>query len=380
MSHALSVGRSDVFWRRVPALGLASLAVVAVALPFVLESYRVLQFTIAISFAIAVLGLNIVTGYSGQISLAQGAFFGIGAYTAAVLITQHGWHYLAAIPAAGLLAFVVGVLFGIPALRIRGLNLAIVTIALAVSLRPFLEKWEGLTGGKNGIIFETPTAPGWTRLDDRAYLYFLSLLIATGLFVAARGLLRGRIGRAMITMRDNETVAETMGIDAARLKVLSFGFAALYAGIAGALFALVSGVVTSDSFPLLLSAAFLAAVVIGGVATVTGAIYGALFVEFMPDYASRVDPGLSPVIYGVALILFMLLMPSGVVGAGSAALTRMRGARMFGGTRLPSDHRTAEDSGSLSVPVREDEEAPHPPDLSSKGGGVQAVHLPLKEG
>lgn len=380
MSHALSVGRSDLFWRRVPALGLASLAVVAVALPFVLESYRVLQFTIAITFAIAVLGLNIVTGYSGQISLAQGAFFGIGAYTAAVLITQHGWHYLAAIPAAGLLAFVVGVLFGIPALRIRGLNLAIVTIALAVSLRPFLEKWEGLTGGKNGIIFETPTAPGWTRLDDRAYLYFLSLLIAAGLFVAARGLLRGRIGRAMITMRDNETVAETMGIDAARLKVLSFGFAALYAGIAGALFALVSGVVTSDSFPLLLSAAFLAAVVIGGVATVTGAIYGALFVEFMPDYASRVNPGLSPVIYGVALILFMLLMPSGVVGAGSAALTRMRRARMFGRTRLPSDHRTAEDSGSLSGPMREDEEAPHPPDSSSKGGGVQAVHLPLKEG
>ncbi len=375
-----------MFWRMLPALALASLALVAVALPFMLESYRVLQFTIAISYAIAVLGLNIVTGYSGQISLAQGAFFGIGAYTTAVLITQHGWHYLEAIPASAALTFVFGVLFGIPALRIRGLNLAIVTVALAVSLRPFLEKWEGLTGGKNGIIFDSPTAPDWTRLDDRTYLYFLSLVIAVALFVGARGLLRGRIGRAMITMRDNETVAETMGIDAARLKILSFGFAALYAGIAGSLFALVSGVVTSDSFPLLLSVAFLAAVVVGGVATVTGAIFGALFVEFMPDYASRVNPGLSPVIYGVALILCMLLMPAGVVGTGSAALRRLRVGRRSSGSSGAARHAAGDDR-RVQPPARagsespDDDKVPPPTQTGFTGGSaVKAVPLPLKEG
>jgi branched-chain amino acid transport system permease protein len=321
--------------------------VIACLLPFVLESYRVLQLTVAITYAIAALGLNIVTGYSGQISLAQGAFFGIGAYTSAVLIARHAWNYALTLPVAAGLAFAVGVLFGLPALRIRGLNLAIVTLALAVTLRPFLEKFSGLTGGKDGIIFVPPTAPGWTSLDDRKFLYFFSLAVAVLLFGAARGLMRGRIGRAMVTLRDNEIVAETMGIDAARVKILAFGFAAMYAGVAGALYAMLSGAVTSDSFPLLLSVALLAAIVIGGVGTVTGAIYGALFIEFMPDEASRVNPGLSPVIYGVSLILFTLLMPAGVVGLAGSAFRRVQSTnrRDGGGRHGPASRTTVRRSG-----------------------------------
>ncbi|MGZ5402905.1 MAG: branched-chain amino acid ABC transporter permease, partial [Aeromicrobium sp.] len=140
----------------------------------------------------------------------------------------------------------------------------------------------------------------------------------------AKGIVRGRIGRAMLTVRDNELVAETMGIRSSWLKVLAFGFAALYAGVGGGLFALILGVVTSDSFPLLLSVGFLAAVVVGGEATVVGAVFGALFVQFVPYYASDINPGLAPVIYGLSLIVFMLLTSGGVMGAGLWLFDRLR--------------------------------------------------------
>ena len=322
MTHLLVARLSAA--RILPIAGLVLLGALAVWLPFRVESFRLLQLSFVIAFAITTLGLNLVTGYTGQISLAQGAFFGIGAYTVAVLVASHGWPYLAALPAAGALACVVGLLFGLPALRIRGMSLALVTVALSVNLRPLLEKFASLTGGKNGVIVPKPTAPAWTHLDNRKYIYFLALAIAVLMFAAAKGIVRGRTGRAMLTIRDNELVAETMGIRSSLIKMASFGVAALYAGIGGGLYALMVGVVTSDSFPLLLSVGFLAAVVVGGEATVMGAVFGALFVQFVPYYASDINPGLAPVIYGVSIITFMLLMRGGVMGAGRRVMSVLR--------------------------------------------------------
>ncbi len=333
--------------RALPTAGLVLLGMLSIWLPFGVESFRLLQLSFVIAYAITALGLNLLTGYTGQISLAQGAFFGIGAYTVAVLVANHSWPYLAALPAAGGLAFGVGLLFGLPALRIRGLSLALVTVALSVNLRPLLEKFESLTGGKNGIIVPKPIAPAWTHLDNRKYVYFLALAIAVVMFAAAKSIVGGRTGRAMLTIRDNELVADTMGIRSSVVKTVSFGVAAFYAGIGGGLYALMVGVVTSDSFPLLLSVGFLAAVVVGGEATVVGAVFGALFVQFVPYYASDINPGLAPVIYGLSIIVFMLLTSGGVMGAGRWVMNRVRArerqrARQGAPPRTPTNVRRVE--------------------------------------
>lgn len=325
--------------RLLPVVGVGLLGALAVLAPFHLAPFRLLQLSFVVGYAIAVLGLNLVTGYTGQISLAQGAFFGIGAYTVAILVANHGWPYLLALPVAALLSFVIGVLFGLPALRIRGLSLGLVTVALAVSLRPLLEKFSNITGGKTGVFVPKPKAPAWTHLDDRRYLYFLALAIAVGLFAAAKGIVSGRMGRAMIATRDTELVAEAMGIRTAAVKTLAFGMAAFYAGAGGGLYALMVGVVTSDSFPLLLSVGFLAAVVVGGEATVVGAVFGALFIEFMPYYASSINPGLAPMIYGASLITFMLLTSGGVMSAGHWGMEQLRSR----------ERARARRNGSLSI-------------------------------
>jgi branched-chain amino acid transport system permease protein len=297
-------------------------AVVAVGIPFMFGSFRVGQFTLALAFAVAVLGLNLLVGYSGQISLGHGAFFALGAYVSAILIAKEGFPHLLTIPIAAAICFAAGLLLGLPALRLRGLYLALVTLAVAIAVPQLIKRFEGLTEGTQGINVVRPSTPGWVPLADDQFLYFLTLLLALPMFVLAANLVRGRVGRALIAIRENEIAAKAMGVNLATFKAGTFAVAAMYAGFGGALYTFSIGFVAPESFTLTLSFAFLAAIVVGGLATITGAIFGALFIEFVPVYASDVNEALAGVIYGAVLIAFMYALRDGIVGLGKRLLRR----------------------------------------------------------
>jgi len=300
--------------KRIRMAGWGLVIVLAVLLPFFFGSYRVGQFTQAMALAIAVLGLNLLVGYSGQISLGHGAFFALGAYVSAISILDLGVPYLLTLPLAGLVAGVVGFLIGIPALRLRGLYLALLTLGLAIATPQIIKRAEGLTGGTQGLSVDKVTAPAWSGLADDQWLYFVTLAVTAAMFVLAAFLVRGRVGRALVAIRDNEIAARTMGVDLARYKTGAFAVSSAYAGLGGALFTLPIGFLAPESFPLALSFAFLAAIVVGGLATIAGALFGALFIEFVPVYAADIDEALAGVIYGGVLILFMYVAPGGVMG------------------------------------------------------------------
>jgi branched-chain amino acid transport system permease protein len=294
--------------------GLAALLAVAVAIPFFFGPYRVSQFTLVIIYAIAVLGLNLLVGYSGQISLGHGAFFCLGAYTGAILLDKTSIPHLLTVPAAGLVCFAAGFALGLPALRLRGLYLALVTLAIAIATPVLIKKFDGLTGGSQGLTVDQPKPASWSGLADDQNLYFISLIVALPLFWFASGLVRRGTGRALIAMRDDETSARTMGVNLATFKTRAFGLSAAYAGIAGALFTFANGFVAPESFTLTVSFAFLAAIVVGGLATVAGAVFGALFIVFVPVWSSDVDEALSGVIYGATLIACMYVFRGGIMG------------------------------------------------------------------
>jgi branched-chain amino acid transport system permease protein len=300
--------------KRIRMAGWGLVIVLAVLLPFFFGSYRVGQFTQAMALACAVLGLNLLVGYSGQISLGHGAFFALGAYASAITINDLGVPYLLTLPLAGIVCGIAGFLLGLPALRLRGLYLALVTLGLAIATPQIIKRAEGLTGGTQGLSVEKVTAPAWSGLADDQWLYFVTLAVAAVMFVLAAFLVRGRVGRALVAIRENEIAARTMGVDLARFKTGTFAISAAYAGVGGALFTLPIGFLAPESFPLALSFAFLAAIVVGGLATIAGALFGALFIEFVPVYAADVDEALAGVIYGGVLILFMYLLPGGVMG------------------------------------------------------------------
>jgi branched-chain amino acid transport system permease protein len=322
------------------AAGLLALAVVALILPFFFGPYRVSQFTLVLVYAIAVLGLNLLVGYSGQISLGHGAFFCLGAYTAAILLDRTGIPYLLTLPAAALVCFAAGLAFGLPALRLRGLYLALVTLALAIATPVLLKRFDGLTGGTQGITVAQPQSPGWLSLDPDQFMYLLALVLAVPLFWLAAGMVRRDVGRALIAMRDDETAARTMGINLATYKTRAFGLSAAYAGVAGALFTFANGFVAPESFTLTVSFAFLAAVVIGGLATVAGAVFGALFIVFVPVWSSDVDEALSGVIYGATLIACMYVFRGGIMGLLRSGWERIVEGQ--GATRGRSDDEVAE--------------------------------------
>ncbi len=294
--------------------GVVALLGFAVLVPFVFGPYRVGQFTLVAAYAVAALGLNLLVGYNGQISLGHGAFFALGAYTAALLIEKAGVPYLLTVPIAGVLAFAVGFVFGVPALRLRGLYLALVTLALAVATPQLIKRFDGLTEGTQGMTVEQPESPGWLPLADDQFLYLLILLVAAIMFALAWSLMRSQVGRAVQAVRDDEIPASTLGVDLATTKTRVFALSAGYAGVAGALYVFAIGFVAPEAFTVTISLAFLAAFVVGGLATIVGAVFGAAFIEFVPVYASDVNDALTGVIYGGVLILAMFVLPGGVAG------------------------------------------------------------------
>jgi branched-chain amino acid transport system permease protein len=297
---------------------LAIVLVLAVAciLPFVSSSYHVFQFTMVLVYAIALLGLNMLTGFNGQISLGHGAFYAIGAYTTAILLDNSVMPYWATIPVAGAICLVAGFLFGLPALRLEGLYLALATFALAVATPQILKfhSFEEWTGGVQGIVIIKPDPPDGIPLDSDQWLYFFCLAVAVPMFVIGWNLLRGRTGRAMVAIRDHPIAAASMGIDTAMYKSLTFGVSAMFTGVAGALGALTAQFVSPDSFSIFLSISFLVGIVVGGIATISGAVFGAVFIEFVPNIADQISKAAPWAIYGIFLIGFMYAMPTGVAG------------------------------------------------------------------
>ncbi len=300
----------------------------ALAFPFAASGYHLYQGAQVLILAIALLGLNLLTGFNGQISLGHGAFFAIGGYGAAILTAKLGLPSWVAIPIASLVCFAAGFLFGFPALRFGGLYLALATFALAVATPQILSYtgFDAWTGGSQGVSLAKLHAPYALPLTDDQWFYLVCLVCAAALYWAARNLVRGRIGRALIALRDQPIAAETMGVNAALYKTTCFGVSALYAGVAGGLSAFAVGFVSPESFGLSLSLSFLVGIVVGGLASLEGVLFGALFIEFVPNLADQLTvsfgesaKALPGAIYGVLLILAMAGMPTGVAGALRAA-------------------------------------------------------------
>ncbi len=309
--------------RAVRMAGLVAVLAVAAALPGFVSGFRLYQFTQVFVYAIALLGLNMLTGYNGQISLGHSAFYAVGAYTTAIMIDRWSIGYAWTLPVAGVLCFVVGFLFGIPALRLEGLYLALATFALGLAIPQILKYFDSWTGGSQGIVLSKPPAPLGLALTPDQWLYILSLAVLVVLFVLAHNLLGRRTGRAIVAIRDNPIAAEAMGINTALYKSLTFGVSAGYTGVAGALSALAVAFVAPDTFNVFLSITFLVGIVIGGLASISGAIFGGLFIQFVPNWAQDISKAAPWAIYGVFLILFMYVMPRGIAGTLRLAVARL---------------------------------------------------------
>ncbi|MBN9062115.1 MAG: branched-chain amino acid ABC transporter permease [Rhizobiales bacterium 65-9] len=298
----------------------------AIAAPMLLSGFFIFQVTMLLVYAIAIMGLNLLTGFNGQFSLGHSAFYAIGAYAAAILMDKFGIGYLWTLPLAGLICFAVGFLFGFPALRLEGTYLALATFGLAVAtpqilkLTP-LEHW---TGGVQGVFVAKPNAAMGLPLTADQWLYYLTLSVFILLYILARNLIGSRTGRALLAIRENPIAAQSMGINVSLYKTLTFGVSAAYTGVAGALGAIVIQFVAPDSFGFMLSVTFLVGLVVGGIAWLPGALIGAAFILFVPNFAEEISKGLSGAAYGVIMILLMYVMPSGAGGIVQSALRAVR--------------------------------------------------------
>lgn len=308
-------------------------AAAALYAPYYFEPTINQELSRAIYFAIAAMGLNLLTGFNGQVSIGHGAFFGVGAFTTAILMDSYSWTFELTIPAAALVAAVLGMLVGIPALRVRGLYLALVTLGLAVLFPRIGQKY---VDGSGGTALVRPDRDGFnsviTFLDDDQWQYIECLAIGAVLFLLAWNLTRSRIGRAMVAVRDQELSASTVGINLAQVKVGVFAISAAYAGVAGSLSVMIDRAADATD-PVLAfrnSIEFLVAVVIGGTATIAGPAVGALILVFLRRETDGLIEGkeiLSPAIFGAALIAMVYVLPGGVVGGLRKLTDRVLPAR-----------------------------------------------------
>ena len=306
-------------------------------LPEVVSNYRLFLVSTMIIAAIAVLGLNLLTGFNGQISLGHSAFYAVGAYTAAILMDKLDMPYYATLPIAAVMCFIVGYLFGLPALKLEGHYLALATFALALSVPQILKyKWlEDLTGGVQGIVLSKPEVPFGLPLNEDQWLYYYCLVVMVLLYWAAANILNSRSGRAMMAIRDQYMAADTMGIDTALYKTVTFGISAAYTGVAGALSASAIAFVAPDSFNFFLSIKFLIGLVVGGVGSMAGSVVGGIFYVLVDNSAQALstfiknDLGLqfdlsAYTVFGIILIVLMYLMPMGIVGGVYYLVRSMR--------------------------------------------------------
>lgn len=306
----------------VHAGGYLTLALLLIAAPLQLNDYRVSQLNAVLVFTIVLVGLNLVMGFGGMISLGHGALFAMGAYTTAVLVHRYGWPHLATLPVSVATTSVLGALIGIPALRLRGLYLALVTVGVAICAVPFFKRFDWL-GGAQGISLSMPWTPGGLSHDQWAY--YVSLVIAIAGFVAARNIIRSGVGRALRAASANELAASTYGVNIAWYRLSIYVLSAGYAGIAGGLHTMSVGFASPDSFPLTLSITLFIGAIVGGLGSVSGPVLGALFVQYVPVWAADIERSLADAIYGIILIVVLLIAPQGVAGIGRSILRWLDG-------------------------------------------------------
>jgi len=305
----------QVFW-------YSLLVAVLLVAPWIVSEYWLAQFTFILIYSIVGLGLMLLAGFTGLFSIGHAAFLGVGAYTQAVL-TNAGWPFPVALACAGALSAAVGMVVGLPALRVKGIYLGIATLAFGFIVEEVFARWESVTGGNSGIHIKAPSLFGW-KLDTGDEFYFLCLLLAVGSTLVILNLLRSPTGRAFVAIRDSEVSAQSMGIHLAYYKTLSFAISAALAGIGGALYAHKLQFISPDQFNIIQSIDLLLMVVIGGLGSVHGAFLGAIFLIAMPqvisvakDYLPAVvgqAPGLQGLVYGLVLIAFVLFEPLGLYG------------------------------------------------------------------
>jgi branched-chain amino acid transport system permease protein len=281
-----------------------------------LTDYNLFRLTLVASYALAVLGLNLVMGYGGQISLGHGAFYAVGAYTTAVLVASYNVPYWATFPVSAVVCAGLGFLVGWPALRLSGPYLALVTLALATAVpqilkHPALEAW---TGGVQGVLLSKPDAPFGLKLSPDQWLYLVAVALAALGFALVSRLMRGRIGRAIVAVRDHALAAEAMGVDVAGLKTRTFALSAMLTGVAGSVGALAVEFVSPDSFGVFLSITLFVGSVVGGAASIFGAIAGGAFIVAVPPLANIVSKSAPGIAYGAMLILCLYAMPAGLAG------------------------------------------------------------------
>jgi branched-chain amino acid transport system permease protein len=317
---------------RVKLIAFCVGVLVLIVLPFVLTDFRTVQLATVGAYFIAMLGLDVLTGHSGQISLGHGAFMAVGAYTTAILMADHGVRDLWTIPIAAGVAGVIGLLAGVPALRLSGLYLALATFGIAVVLPTVLKKFDHFTGGSTGItLFGKPAQTGhgvgiW-GLTNNQWLYVLTWTVGAVVFLLAWWLLDSRFGRSLRAIRDSELAASASGVNRAKYKVLAFGVSAAFAGVAGALFAINVAYVAPDTFPIRLSLYLLVGAVVGFFGSIWGAVLGALLIQFLPDVVGLIphvdtkQAGPTTLVFGLVLVVLMLMLPV-VLRVGSRLANR----------------------------------------------------------
>lgn len=302
--------------QRAVSIGVVVLGAALAAPVLLMEGYQLFQASMMLSYAVTLLGLNLLTGWTGQISVGHGAFVALGAYVAAFVMTRFGIPYWLAIPLAACVSFGAGYLFGIPALRFEGHHLALLTFVLAICLPQILKApaLASLTGGVGGITLAKPAPPAWLPISDDLFLYGLSCVVFLVALFFAHNLGRSRIGRALLAIREQPTAASAMGINVPFFKTVTFGVSAGLAGAGGGLSAVLVQYVSPESFSIFLSVSLLVGVVVGGLGKTSGAIYGALFIQYVPTVAESVSKAVPWTVYGALLILLVFLAPNGIAG------------------------------------------------------------------
>ena len=315
------------------ALGFLVLVGIVAVLPRFISDFRAREVAIVGMYFIALLGLGVLTGYSGQISLGHGAFMAIGGYTTAILsvdgVYGHQLRDLWTIPIAGVVAGVCGLLVGVPALRLTGLYLALITFGIAVSFPQLPKKFDHFLGGTTGKILNLAKPPYGLDTTANNWLYYLTWGIALVLLVVAWFLLQGKTGRALQALRDSEVAAASSGVNPAVYKTLAFGISAFYAGVAGSLYAISNAYVNPDVFPIILSVYLVVGLAVGGLGSLVSLVAGAALIYFLQNHADTVarwinhlpaveldpkQPGIPSVVFGAVLIIVMLLLPTGAGG------------------------------------------------------------------
>jgi branched-chain amino acid transport system permease protein len=298
------------------------IAIIVIAmLPWIVPSFVVFDLIYVAAYAIAILGLIILTGMNGQISLGHGAFMALGGYVVAVLAHNAGWPYWAAVPVAAVACGAFGLLIGLIALRLAGVYLALATFSLAVATPSLLKHYKSITGGFGGMSLDPVQQPAGVPLDAQHWLYYVTWAVAGVAFLLSALLVRGKFGRALRALRDNPIAAVSFGVNPYYYKTLAFGWSAVLAGVAGAFYAIATAFVSPDTFSFALSITVLIGAVLGGVMTFWGALIGGVVIEFLPLLAQHVNAGAPGVVYGVTLILMMMFVPDGIAG-GIARIAR----------------------------------------------------------